>query len=156
MMMALATAFRWIGGDGLKVFVVPALLLGLLIAVQKAVEGYGDRIETAAANECNSSWLLTVSKRKERVAAAQLQAAQTRLQGERDLNMGLNNELDQIRAQNAALEQKLREQPVLASDDAERCIPPELWNSLRHDGVGRGSKGTAESRGSGKGNPAKN
>ncbi len=151
MMALLATAFRWFGGAGLKTFVVPGLLVGLAIAAHKAWEGYGERIETAAANECNSSWLLAVSRREKRVVAAQLQATQSRLLGERELNMGLNNELDQIRQQHALLEQKIRESPVAAGDDPTRCIAAGVWDSIRHDSVGGGSKGTTAGRGSGKG-----
>jgi hypothetical protein len=152
MMGILAKGLEALVGPYFKVLVLPAILLALAVSVHKNVQGWGDRIEVAATNECNLTWRGIVSKRKERVAAAELQAARDRFEGERAINMGLNNDLEKVRAQAAQLEQLMRERS--ASDD-DRCVSAGVWDDIRHNGLGAGSKGASASRGSGKGNPAK-
>lgn len=145
MMALLSKGLGFIIGPAL----VPALLLGLVVSITQHFRERDERIEVAATGECNGAWHLLLAKRQQRVAARELQAAQERLEGERAISMGLNNELETIRGKYAELSALLGNQP--AGGDGQR-ISDGLWNDLqRRYGVGRGSEGAGEGGGSRKG-----
>lgn len=107
----LSSGLSFFAGKGLGPVTVPILAVGLLVSLYHNVQGRRDaavtKIETAAAAQCNARWLLNISKSKERAALAEAQQAKDLLQGEREINERLANDLNLIRTQHDELRTRL-------------------------------------------------
>lgn len=141
MMTLLSRAFSALGGTLLGPLVVPALAVGLLISLHQLLKARDDRVEVAATTECNQSWELTLSRRKEEVAASQLKAAQDVLEAERLIHQGTIDELEKLRSEHA-------EVLARAGVDADRNrVSDGVLDTLnRRYGGGAGGEGKGRSR----------
>ena len=144
MMALLSKGLGNLVGPWLGSLVVPALLLALAVTGHKLWEGHNDRVETAATNECNSSWRLVWSKRKERVAVNELETARV-LMGEKErLIEESRNALETLQREHQALVNDLRSRPP--AGDAWLISDGMRNDLIRRYGVGGEGRGSQKGR----------
>lgn len=123
----LSAGVSFFAGKGLGPVTVPILAVGLLVSLYHNAQGRRDaavtKIETTATTQCNSRWLLAISKNKERAALAVAEQSQELLKGEREINERLANDLNLIRTQHDELRTRF-------DSVGDKCLSDSVLSTL--------------------------
>lgn len=136
MMVLLSKLVTGLAGPYFTALTLPALILALVISLHHNFKQRDERIETAATQTCNQEWEAAIAKQERDAANASLKAAQEILEGERQINQGLRDELDKINVEYVAARERLA---AVASDP--RCLSDSVLDALRRrQSLGGGDK----------------
>ena len=103
MMTILGRALGALAGPYLGSLTVPAMALGLVVLLHQFWLARDARLKAEASNICTANWETEIRKQERDTATQAATAAHRILEGERQLNEGLKNELDTLKASNQAL-----------------------------------------------------
>ncbi|MBX9587917.1 MAG: hypothetical protein K2X43_01340 [Hyphomonadaceae bacterium] len=117
-MMALLSRFLPSVGSGIT---IPLLIITLVIVGGQLLQKRDDRLVTSGKQQCNSSWLVALSKQQRDAAKRDALRAQEILEGERAIMERLQDELKQTQEKYAG---------YIPGDDP-RCLSDGVLDALR-------------------------
>jgi hypothetical protein len=124
-MMGLAAgALSWLFGNGLRIVTLPALAVGLLVAVHQLVLAHNERIRTGATQLCDARWESAIRQEERDAAENKARATMNILESERRTNEELRDEIDTVRGDADALRRSL-------TGADERCLSDGVLDALR-------------------------
>jgi hypothetical protein len=123
MMGLAASALGWLFGNGLRIFTVPALIVGLLVAVHQVVKAHNEKIATAATTLCDARWESAIRKEERDAAAARARTTMNILESERRTNEELRDEIEVARVEADALR--------ASGSTSNNCLSDGVLDALR-------------------------